>query len=312
MEIYGDSNMMGGVSGGGTGSHLIVNFLSGTTYTLMGNGKTFRPIGQIPTQAIYSLNQTGTYTFTATNRGITLPFTINITAMNQSYTMDAMVSDTFFYAPWSYISQVAKSGTASSAFNINDRRMINIAGKSYEFAIMGFDNYDAADSSAYGRTKVGITIGMVNCLNTTHNIDSATRSEGGWGKPYEIKTWLNGLSLDSDLSSVITYGKLPYCATYNKSTMSYDTTSKLFLPSYAEVYGNDSYDWEPKAKEGSQFAYYANGGSKIKTISGYASIWWLRSVQSGNSDAICRVMTDGSTGAERLGVAYGVAPCFCV
>ena len=219
----------------------------------------------------------------------------------------------FATASWKSISKNARLGIASEIYNVNDRKMINVDGKAYEFAIMGFDNYDAANSSAYGRSKVGITIGMVNCLDTKHRMNSSDTNSGGWGNPCEMKTWLNGLSLDSDLASVITYSKLPYCATGDSSIMSYDTTSKLFLPSYAEVFGNASYEYEPLAKEGSQFAYYANGGSTIKNVGSSAQFWWLRSIHSDDdNNGFCRVLSAGTAYGDLASYALGVTPCFCI
>ena len=210
----------------------------------------------------------------------------------------------FATAPWSNISQLAKAGKASSVFKVGDMRVITIDDKPYVFGIMGFDTYDVVNPTTYGRQKNGITIGMIDCLDTDHEMESSGTNSGGWGKPCEMKTWLNGLSIESELSNVITYSRLPYCATYNSSAMSYDTTSKLFLPSEYEVFGKKTH---APANEGSQFAYYTNGILRVKR--GY---WWLRSVSSGYDGGFCVVDRIDSVSYDRSGRDNGVAPCFCV
>ena len=309
-EIFGKLQSL---VGAGKVSYITLTYPSGTTnITLTGLGKTWKPTYQSDTVTIWAVTKVGSYTASGSKSGSTKSVVIQVGEMEQVYSGKLLFVAGFAVDSWDTISSVAREGTASTYYNVNDRRMINVDGKAYEFAIMGFDTHDAADASAYGRSKVGITIGMVNCLDTTHNMNSSNTNSGGWGNPCGMKTWLNGLALDSDLASVITYGKLPYCATYDSSTMSYDTTSKLFLPSYAEIFGNESYSYEPKAKEGSQFAYYANGGSKIKNVGSSASLWWLRSVNSYNSFSFCYVYSDGTAVMNYASSTFGVAPCFCV
>lgn len=64
--------------------------------------------------------------------------------------------------------------------------------------------------------------------------------------------------------------------------------------------------------EGTQYAYYKAGNSKVKNKSGSAANWWMRSPWPGNSISSCYV---GSTGNAIYGYAAtsnGVAFGFCV
>lgn len=212
---------------------------------------------------------------------------------------------------WDIISRISRAGCAMDTWQVGDIKNITINGTRYEFAIMDFDTYDVVDSSSYGRDKNGITFGIVNCMTTLKRMNPGSTNVGGWGAS-EMKQTCNGFTLDSDLLNVLVYCKIPYCGTYTSVTLSYDTSNKLFLPSYAEVFGSQSYSYEPKSKEGSQFAYYANGGSKVKAVSGSDSIWWLRSVSSDSSNYFCYVSGDGSVDRSGASATLGCAPCFCV
>ena len=64
--------------------------------------------------------------------------------------------------------------------------------------------------------------------------------------------------------------------------------------------------------EGTQYAYYKAGNSKVKNRSGSADIWWERSPYSGGSYYFCRVAGDGSAGFNYAGYSRGVAFGFCV
>lgn len=311
MAIYGSPIMMGGGSGGGDVAFINAKFPSQTTSHTLKNssGKVIQPVEDSSTEAIYAIDKVGDYTFTSSTSAMTRTTTVNVTALHRQYST-ATAYD-LASASWTDISNVAKLGLASNFWSVNERKNASVAGVSYEFAIMGFNNYDVVDSATYGRSKNGITFGMVNCMNTNKRMNSSNTNAGGWGSS-EMKQTCNGYTLDSALSNVLVYCKIPYCGTYNSGTLSYDTSSKLFLPSYAEVYGNQSYSYEPKSKEGSQFAYYANGGSKVKAVSGSASYWWLRSVYSSYNNSFCRVTSDGSVNPSSASITNGCAPCFCV
>lgn len=251
---------------------------------------------------------TGTYTIRGEGSGLSVEKQLPLTNLFSGY-VTALYN--LEESSWDIVSNVIMGGLASSTWNINDRKNVTINGERCEFAIMDFDTYDVVDSATYGRTKNGITFGMVNCMSATKEMNTSNTSSGGWGAS-AMKQTCNSFTLDSALSNVLVYCKIPYCGAYTSASLSYDTSSKLFLPSYAEVYGNQSYSYEPKSKEGSQFAYYANGGSKAKAVSG-AIGWWLRSIESADGiRRFCMVQSNGQVTGNVASYHAGCAPCFCV
>ena len=64
--------------------------------------------------------------------------------------------------------------------------------------------------------------------------------------------------------------------------------------------------------EGTQYAYYKAGNSKVKNKSGSAYTWWERSPRSGNSYLFCLVNSGGSAANSSASTSRGVAFGFCV
>lgn len=86
------------------------------------------------------------------------------------------------------------------------------------------------------------------------------------------------------------------------------SADKLFLLSEIEVFGRTTLS---KTGEGSQYAYYLAGNSKVKNFSGSANGWWERSPSGGYSTAFCTVNSGGDANHSTASGAGGVAFGFC-
>ena len=64
--------------------------------------------------------------------------------------------------------------------------------------------------------------------------------------------------------------------------------------------------------EGTQYAYYKAGNSKVKNKSGSAYGWWERSPYSGSGSIFCRVGSSGDASTYFADGSAGVAFGFCV
>ena len=64
--------------------------------------------------------------------------------------------------------------------------------------------------------------------------------------------------------------------------------------------------------EGTQYAYYKAGNSKVKNKSGSAYYWWERSPRSGSSFNFCSVSSNGLADSNNASNSFGVAFGFCV
>ena len=95
----------------------------------------------------------------------------------------------------------------------------------------------------------------------------------------------------------------------SQSTTIKTTADKLFLLSEGEIFGSTTYS---VSGEGTQYAYYKAGNSKVKNRNGSAYGWWERSPFASNSTAFCFVVSDGDADGYGASSSYGVAFGFCV
>lgn len=194
------------------------------------------------------------------------------------------------------------------AYKITPGNTINV--NNHLYAVMGFNNFALTNQNNYGGTHstAGLTFGAVDCV-TTAKMNSTNTSSGGWGKCLMRTSTMP--TLQSGMPGTLAEVKVPYVDYDNQNVMLY-SDDYLFLPAEKEVSGTRSYSPAAETNALTQFAYYKNGGSKIKSLSGSAVFWWLRSVGYDYSYDFCFVGTAGYANHEYASYDYGAAPCFCV
>lgn len=198
------------------------------------------------------------------------------------------------------------------AYKITPGDTINVTSQmgTYTYAVMGFNNFALTSQNNYGgtHTTAGLTFGTVDCLGT-YKMNDTNTNDGGWG---DCK--MNTLTMNSFYNliglSQIAEVKVPY-VNFGQSTIVY-SNNYMFLPAEKEVFGARSYSPTTEANALTQFAYYKSGGSKIKSLSGSAVIWWLRSVYYYVGNRFCGVNTSGDADYYDASYTTGVAPCFCI
>ena len=90
-----------------------------------------------------------------------------------------------------------------------------------------------------------------------------------------------------------------------------------YLPLLAEfeVHGARTYANSYERNYQAQYAYYANGNSKIKykhSAVTTAAVWWVRSPYYGNAYYWCSVYASGATSNNNTGTSRALAPAFAV
>ena len=205
-------------------------------------------------------------------------------------------------------------GSSHYKISVGDSINITINGTSYAFKIMGFNHDTLTSSTAYGSAtatgKAGMTLQMVDCLATKASMNSSNTNSGGW-KSCAMRT-SNMAAYLSQLTSawqsvVKQVNKLSSAG--SQSTTINTTADKLFLLSEVEIFGSTTYS---VSGEGSQYAYYKAGNSKIKNVSGSAYSWWGRSPSASTSSLFCAVYSGGDADGNSASNSYGVAFGFCV
>ena len=178
------------------------------------------------------------------------------------------------------------------------------------YAVMGFNNFALTNRGNYGgtHTTAGLTFGMVDCVGEYQMNSSDTNIDGWKGSLMRTSTMP---TLQSGMPGTLAQVKVPYVDYNNKSTILY-SDDYMFLPAEKEVFGTRTFSIEAEANALTQFAYYKNGGSTIKNLSGSAVKWWLRSVGYTFSYFFCRVSVPGDASYFYASETGGAAPCFCV
>ena len=101
------------------------------------------------------------------------------------------------------------------------------------------------------------------------------------------------------------------------NTASHVTATQDYMPLLAEfeVRGQRTYANSAEQNYQEQYAYYANGNSKVKyrqTSTGSAAYWWCRSPEENYSTYFCCVSTDGSASNHGARYSLGVSPAFFI
>ena len=193
------------------------------------------------------------------------------------------------------------------AYKITPGDTITVNG--YLYAVMGFNNYQLTNAANYGgnNTYAGLTLGTVDCCGE-YLMDNTSTSGSGWGKCKMRTSYME--TLKAGMPSTMAQIRIPYCQSTGDTVFYSD--DYMFLPATKEVFGTQGLAPVGEASALTQYAYYKNGGSKVKhNPSGNAAWWWLRSHRAGFS-SYCVVRDYGKEDSSSATSFYGAAPCFCV
>ena len=228
---------------------------------------------------------------------------------------------------WNIMKEIAKAiSEASDSINANTTGSIyvnkenrwaykitpgnTITVNNYVYAVMGFNNFALTNQNNYGgtHTTAGLTFGTVDCIKKD-KMNSSNTNSGGWDKCLMRTSTMP--TLQSGMPDTLAQVKVPYVDYDNQSTILY-SDDYMFLPAEKEVFGIRKWSTTAEANALTQFAYYKNGGNKIKSFSGSAVYWWLRSVYYSYGNRFCIADLAGSAYSDPASFSNGAAPCFCV
>ena len=228
---------------------------------------------------------------------------------------------------WNIMKEIAKAiSEASNNINANTTAPIyvnkenswaykitpgdTITVNNYVYAVMGFNNFALTNQNNYGgtHTTAGLTFGAVDCVRNS-SMNSTDNNSGGWGECLMRTSTMP--TLQNGMPHALAQVKVPY-VDYNLQDVIVYSDDYLFLPAEKEVFGTRTYSPTVEANALTQFAYYKNGGSKIKSLSGSAVYYWLRSVRYNNGSRFCIVDISGGRNYYSASAPRGAAPCFCI
>ena len=199
--------------------------------------------------------------------------------------------------------------------SIGDQVTLSLNGTNYAFDVIGFNHDTLTTSTAYGATtktgKAGITFQMHDLFATTYVMNSSSTNNGGWKssamrtstmatmKGYLPATWQKAIKPVNKLS-----GKGG-----GSSSGTEIVSDNCFLLAEIEIFGSTTFS---VSGEGTQYAYYKAGNSKVKNFGGSADQWWERSPRSGDNTGFCHVFVSGRASYAYADNSYRIAFGFCV
>lgn len=216
----------------------------------------------------------------------------------------SLLKDNFADNEWSEIIAACQSGDVPDSWVVGNYKNMTINGKAYRIDIIGKNH----DTYAAGGTAP-LTFQMHDCYDETKQMNSSNTNSGGWTNCAMRSTHLPAILnlMPAEVKTAIKEVQKKTSAGIQSSSIQ-TTNDKLFLLSEIEIFGSTTYSF---AGEGTQYAYYQAGNSKVKNRSGGAYIWWERSPLSSDSTDFCTVHSNGSAYANYASTSRGVAFGFC-
>ena len=181
---------------------------------------------------------------------------------------------------------------------------MEINGKNYRIDIIGKNH----DTYASGGTAP-LTFQLHDCYAETKQMNSSNTNSGGWNSCAMRTTHLPAILdlMPAEVQAAIREVQKKTSAG-NQGGNLVITNENLFLLAEIEIFGSTTYSF---VGEGTQYAYYQAGNSKVKNRSGSAYFWWGRSPRSSDSTGFCTVHSNGDAGASNASNSRGVAFGFC-
>ena len=206
-------------------------------------------------------------------------------------------------------------GNIHRKVSVGDQVTLSLNGTNYAFDVIGFNHDTLTNTAAYGEEtatgKAGITFQMHDLFATNYPMNSSDNNSGGWASSAMRNSTMVTMRgyIPDDWESIIKPVNKASGTGGGSSSGTQTVSDSCFLLAEIEIFGNTTYS---VSGEGSQYAYYKAGNSKVKHSGGSAAAWWGRSPRSRYRDRFCFVNSSGQTGGNAATLSYGVAFGFCV
>ena len=206
-------------------------------------------------------------------------------------------------------------GDEHRKLSIGDQVSLSLNGTNYAFDIIGFNHDNLTTAAVYGEAtatgKAGMTLQMHDLFATNYMMNSSATTSGGWKNSAMRTSTMATMKgyLPDDWEAIIKPVNKASSTGGSSSSGTETVSDSCFLLAEIEIFGSTTYS---VSGEGTQYAYYKAGNSKVKNRSGSAAGWWERSPRSGYSSNFCRVRSAGGASADGANTSLGVAFAFCV
>lgn len=281
---------------------IVVTTGAGATVTATKGSKTISGTADASGNCTLIVDESGTWTVTATAGSMAETADVVVGIVNIAL---ATLDSVFGNNSWAAIIKACQEKQVPDTWKVGDSCNMTIDNKTYAIDIIGKNHDDYADGSG----KAPLTFQMHDCYADTKAMSSSNTNSGGWTSCAMRSTHLPAIlaRMPTEVQNGI--------REVNKQTSAGDTSytirttsDKLFLASEIEIFGTNTY---AARGEGTQYAYYKAGNSKIKHKDGVAAWWWTRSPVVTSARDFVFAGSRGTVDYSTANVAGAVAFCFC-
>lgn len=206
---------------------------------------------------------------------------------------------------WATIIEMCQSGSVPNTWVVGDSKPMTINGTTY--------NIDIVDKNHDTYTEGGtapLTFGLNEIYSTLYAIHSSATNVNGYDSMTMHTTTLPSIKSTMPLevqAAIKAVNKLASAG--NKSSTIETISCELFLYSEIEVLGTVK---RSVSGEGSQYAYFQNGGSAKKTtVAGSSGTYLLRSPVATSNTSFCAITFDGADYSVRASDKMYITFAFC-
>jgi hypothetical protein len=206
---------------------------------------------------------------------------------------------------WEKIIDACCTRRVPSTWRIGDQKTMTIDGADYVIEIIGKNHDEYSDGSG----KAPLTFQMNEYYKYVKGMEYSATNANGWTNCNIRKNELPALlkTMPSEVKAAVKQVNKLTSAGGQSSTIN-TTADKLFLLSEVEVFGTTTLS---AVGEGSQYAYYKEGGSANKAHGTTVSDWWLRSPVVNSSAQFCIVDENGTLRSNNANSSQAIACAFC-
>ena len=282
----------------GASLQIIVTASEGATVTATKDSKTVSGTADTNGNCTLTVDETGTWTVTATAGSTTNTADVVVGTANVDL---IMIDPVFGNNSWAAIIKACQEKQVPDTWNVGDSCNMTINNKTYAIDIIGKNHDDYADGSG----KAPLTFQMHTTYATQYKMNGAEYNNCGW-KNCLVRTSNAFPKLKQVMPAevVAALKAVTKKTTAGGASSSIDTTSDtLFLLSEIEVQGTRTHSY---AGEGTQYAYYQTAANRKKNRA-----WYLRSPRINSTSCFCRTGWDGEADWSVASEVDGIAAAWC-
>ena len=277
---------------------IIVTTSAGATVTATKDSKTVSGTADTSGNCTLTVDETGTWTVTATTGSTTNTADVVVGTANVDL---IMIDPVFRNNSWAAIIKACQEKQVPDTWNVGDSCNMTINNKTYAIDIIGKNHDDYADGSG----KAPLTFQMHTTYATQYKMNGAEYNNCGWKNCLvRISNAFPKLKQVMPAEVVAALKAVTKKTTAGDASSAIDTTSDtLFLLSEIEVQGTRTHSY---AGEGTQYAYYQTAANRKKNRA-----WYLRSPRINSTSCLCRTGWDGEADWSVASEVDGIAAAWC-